>query len=128
MARRTNEFLSTEVMITHDHASLTATTSVDIFKADRKMRVLRARYNNPTGLAQNANAFAITLSKTGSAVVASGIDSASAAIPAGTFPALTVAAGAASILNPGDVLSFVATETGTATLPAGRLQVELAYV
>lgn len=130
MGRRPNEFFSTEYTVSYDHAALTATTTVDVFKATKRTRVLRAQYGNAAGLAvSGANSFALTLSKTGSVDVAAGANTATTAIPAGGFTALTMSAVAgATVLEPGDVLSFVATETGTATLPAGRLLVELAPV
>lgn len=130
MARRSNEFLSTESWYPYTHAALTATTSEEVFKATRRMRVLGASYGNATGLAQSGtNSFALSLVKTGGVTVATGANTASVAIPAGGFTAMSMSAvNGAVILEPGDVLSFVATETGTATLPAGRLNIELAYV
>lgn len=130
MARRKNEFLSTEYVVPYDHAALTATTSVEVFKATKRTRVVSAQYGNATGLAASgSNSFALTLSKTGAVAVAAGANTATTAIPAGGFTALTMSAVAgATVLEPGDVLSFVATETGTATLPVGRLLVELAPV
>lgn len=130
MARRKNEFLSTESPYPYAHAALTANLSEEMFKATRRMRVVSANYGNATGLAQSgSNSFAISLVKTGGVTVATGANTATTAIPAGGFTALTMSAVAgATVLEPGDVLSFVATETGTANLPAGRLNVELAYV
>ena len=125
-----NEYFSTEYTVPFDHAALTATTSVEFFKATKRTRVVRAYYGNATGLAASGtNSFALTLSKTGSVVVATGANTATTAIPAGGFTAMSMSTVAgAVVLEPGDVLSFVATETGTATLPPGRLQVDLAPV
>lgn len=130
MARRRNEFLSTESPYPYAHGALTANLSEEMFKATRRMRVVSASYGNATGLAQSgSNSFALSLVKTGGVTVATGANTATVAIPAGGFTAMSLSAvNGAVILEPGDILSFVATETGTATLPAGRLNVELAYV
>ncbi|MGL4443642.1 MAG: hypothetical protein ACRCU1_08455 [Alsobacter sp.] len=130
MARRNNEFLATESPYPYAHAALTATLSEELFKATRRIRVVSASYGNATGLAQSgSNSFAISLVKTGAVAVATGANTATTAIPAGGFTAMTLSTvNGAVVLEPGEILSFVATETGAATLPAGRLNVELAYV
>lgn len=118
--------------LAYDHAALTATTTVKLYKvpAGRRLRIDRCSYINPTGLAENAsNAFAITV-QNASTVVASGIDTDSDEagdnnLAADTFVELTLSATDASrVLAAADVLSVVFTEDGTATLPAGRLVVE----
>lgn len=125
MARRPNEFLSTEVVLPHDHASLSATLTFELGVARRPMRVVSASYGNATGLAQSgSNYFVITLKK-GAATLLTVADSSTTAIAAGGF---TTAVPATPIrLEAGDVLSVAYTRTGTATLPVGRLLVELAY-
>lgn len=130
MPRRQNEFLSTESPYPYSHASLTATLVEELLKVTRRMRVVRVSYGNATGLAVNAsNFFALTLVKTGSVVVATGASTATVAIPAGGFTSMVLSTvGGALFLEAGETLSFSATRTGTATLPAGRLNVELAYV
>ena len=125
-----NDGNSTQAPYPYAHASLTASLTEEIFRAPADMRVVSAWYGNPTGLAQSGtNSFALSLVKTGGVTVATGANTATVAIPAGGFTAMSLSAVAgATIIKRGEVLSFVATETGTATLPAGRLNIELAYV
>lgn len=127
--RRKNEFLQERIVVTFDHAALTATTTDKFFTAPWKCRVASVTYNNKAGLAQSgSNSFALEV-KNGSTVVANGIDTATTALAADTPTALTLSATDANLVIAADAsLSFVATETGTATLPAGRLQVELVRV
>jgi hypothetical protein len=115
------------VVIQYDHGSLTATTTVKryVVPAGRQLVVDFVHYHNITGLAENAsNAFALTV-QNGSTVVANGIDTDSDeagtnTLPADTTVAMTVVTAAgANVLAAGDTLSFVFTEDGTATLPAG---------
>lgn len=124
--RRPNELLQERIVVTFDHAALTSTTTDKVYRAHRACRVVSAHYLNKTGLAQSgSNSFSLEL-KNGSTVVASGINTATTAIAADTYTALTLSTTDANrVLAAGDALSFAATETGTATLPAGRLQVEL---
>lgn len=128
--RRPNEFFQDIYTVSFDHAQLTSTTTTKVYQAPPtggQRRVKSVRYVNPTGLAQSgSNSFAITLQK-GVTAVANGIDTATVAIPADTFIGMTVV-DAAAVLDPLDVLSVVATETGTATLPPGRLVIELITV
>ena len=126
--RRPNEFLQERIAVPFDHAALSATSTDKFYQvpAGRKARVVSVKYINKTGLAQNgANSFALQL-KNGSTVMADGVDTATTAITADTFTALTLSSTFANLLMAaGDVLSAVATKTGTQTLPAGRWVVEL---
>lgn len=120
------------VVLTFDHAQLTANSTVKLFKvpAGKHLVVDGVDYINPTGLAENAsNAFALTV-QNASTVVANGIDTdsdepgADNGIAADTFIAMTVVtASGANVLDGGEILSAVFTEDGTATLPAGRFVV-----
>jgi hypothetical protein len=122
-----------KVVISYDHPQVTATTTWKIFKAKgRPFRIDSVRYINPTGLAADAtNVFAGTL-KNGSTVMATIFDTDSdtgAALAADTFVDGTLSATQANrVLAADDVLSLVATEGGTATLPAGRVVVEGRYI
>lgn len=136
MPKRANDFLQESVVLSFDHADLTSDTTSKFFKvpAGRKLRVTKVEYINPTGLAEHAsNFFALSL-KNGSTVMAGPLSTDSAGsgdngIVADTFTELTLSATEANrIASAGDVLSFLADETGTATLPAGRLVVHATYV
>lgn len=229
--RRPNEFLQERLVVTFDHAALTAGLGAKIAQPSQMVRVKGAKYINPTGLAaDNTNNFAVDLRRCGAAdalvfadatfttthgtetvnitghglqtgdgpfrmtnaggalpagyaaatdyyairtgantlqlaasralafagtavaitddgtgthtlsdtastrrpvVVASGVntdgDGGGVTLAADTFVALTLSATDANlVLAAGDDLLFVATEGGTATLPAGRMVVELA--
>lgn len=136
-ALRDNDRFPREINVPYAHPSLTATTTSKFWRCPTgfRARVIGADYLNPTGLAEDAsNAFAITL-QNGSTVVADGIDTdsdeagADNSLPADTFVALTLSATDADrVLAAGDVLSVVFTEDGTATLPAGLLNVRILLV
>jgi len=121
------------VVLTYDHAALTATTTVKLYKVPpgRTLRIDRVSYINPTGLVGDAtNAFAGAV-KNGSTIVADLFATDTDAVPAGATLAVdTFVEGVLAdvdsrrVLAAADILSFVATETGTATLPAGHLVVE----
>lgn len=131
MNRRPIKSEAERISFAYDHGALTANTTVKLFKAPagRKFRVDRALYINVTGLAEDtANNFAIQL-KNGATVVANIANTDSdldpdvgASIAANTFvegvPTST------NVLAAADELSLVFTETGTATLPAGRIYIE----
>lgn len=138
MARRKNDLLQERISISLPIASTNATKTTKLWKAPRKCVVTDVRYLNETGLAENAtNAFNAKLVKTGGTTVATLFDTDSdlvpdtgASLPANTFVtgALASNSSGARVLAAGDELSFVATLTGTATLPAGQIQIELLYL
>lgn len=117
--------------MTFDHAALTATTTSKLWKcpAGRSFVIERASYVNPTGLVGDiTNNFLGELRK-GATVMATlfntDTDADGATLDVDTFVEGTLSATAANKwLAAGDVLAFVATEGGTATLPAGRLVIE----
>lgn len=122
-----NQKYPERVIIQYDHGALTQTTTVKRYKvpAGKRLVVDSVDYHNITGLAENAsNAFALTV-QNGSTVVANGIDTDSDEAGTNTLPADTTVAmnvvttAGANVLAAGDTLSFVFTEDGTATLPAG---------
>lgn len=117
-----------------DHAAMTADVTTKLVKFGRRARLVGVRYVNPTGLAaDNANAFRVSL--------LSGADEAAMLFntdgdddPAGaSLPANTWVEGALSptdsyrVFEAGDELDLVFDEDGTATLPAGHLQIDLIY-
>lgn len=132
MSNRLNDPDTERVVMTFDHAALTATTTTKLWKVPtgRRFKVERASYINPTGLVgDGTNAFMGEV-KNGSTVVATLFntdtgDAGGASLAADTFVEGTLSATAANLwLAAGDILSAVLTEDGTATLPAGRLVIE----
>lgn len=106
-------------------------TLAEIFKAKRQFLVEQVRYVNPTGLAADAsNHFDIQV-KNGATVVANwstetGEEGALTADLHVDLSLSTVAG--ALLLDVDDVLSLNLAETGTQTLPAGRIQIEGRYI
>lgn len=109
-----------------EHAALTATTTIKLFKATKRCRVDRVDYINPTGLAgHGTDAFAGAV-KNSSTVVCSLFntdtgDAGGASLAADTFVTGTNGTAANRTLAKDDVLSAVFTMDGTATLPAGTV-------
>ncbi len=132
--RRPNDFEAEKFTLSYDHAALTGTTTVKLYKVPtgRTLRVDRVSYINPTGLVEDtANNFAGAV-KNGSTVVASLFNTDSdldpdtgASLAADTFVEGTLSAtDSERVLVAADILSVVFTETGTATLPIGHLVIE----
>lgn len=134
--KRTNEFLQERVVLSFDHPSVTATTAWKFFKvpAGRTLKIDAVEYLNPTGLAEDAsNNFALAVKA--DAVVVGSLNTDSdldpdigASIAANTFTTMTPGTAAESVAAAGAELSLTATETGTATLPAGRVIVHARYI
>lgn len=120
------------------HAQVTGDTTLQLWLADARCRVLGAQYLNVTGLAEDTtNVFAIKVVKDDGAtpvIVASwssdsDLLAASASIPVDTILPLTLTeTDLDRILEPGNWLELLLDEGGAATLPAGSLMVKLAYV
>ena len=129
--RRENLYLQERGVLNHAHAQLTATATELAFKPIRDFLVERILYVNETGLVQDAVNFFKLEAKNGVVSVAewSTEIGAEGTIAASTFVTLTpsIAAGALH-LAADDVLSLVFTEDGTATLPAGKFQIEGRYL
>lgn len=118
--------------VTVEHAQVTADTTIKFLKlpSDQgRLRITRVDYYNQTGLAADAsNTFKVQL-KAGSTLIAewdttTGQDG---AITADTFLSLPLESGA-TIVDASSVLSLVLDETGTQTLPAGRLTVHGEFI
>lgn len=133
MANRPPNFAAAErVTMTFDHPAVTADTTWKFWKcpAGRSFLVERASYINVTGLAGDpTDAFAGYL-KNGSVVMATLFntdtgDSGGASLAANTFVEGTLSSTMSERwLAAADVLSMLADEDGTSSLPAGRLVVE----
>ncbi len=113
---------------TFEHIQVTATTTVKKFKnkTGRQIKITSVQYLNVTGLAADAsNTFVIAL-KQGSVVVADWDTTTGqeGTVTADTHMNMTLSSTAADlIIEIDEILSVVLTETGTATLPAGQLEV-----
>ena len=133
MPRRPDDVRAEKWTYTFAHPSLTATTTYKLYKVPtgRTLRLDRASYVNPTGLVGDpTNAFAGTV-QNASTVAATVFNTDTNDAPAGVTLAVdTFVEGTLSstdsqlIFNAGDIVSFVLTEDGTATLPAGQLVLE----
>lgn len=126
-----NHFEPQRLVLSYDHDAVTANTTVKLFQvpAGRKFVVERAKYVNPTGLVGDiTNAFAGTVQNAATVMATlfnTDTDAGGATLAADTFVDGTLSATAADRwLDADEVLSLVLTETGTATLPAGRLVIE----
>jgi hypothetical protein len=114
------------VIIPYDHIQVTADTTIKLFTvpAGKKLRLLKAEYVNPTGLAQDAtNYFTIKVLK-GATVMASWstLTGAQGTIAADTFVDLVNSATDADLVaDAAAVISLFLDETAAATLPAGRI-------
>lgn len=130
MTRDKNELLAERVQLGPiDHIQVTADTVVKLWTvpAGRKFRLRRAVYINPTGLAADpTNYFDVEVLK-GATVMAkwSTLTGSDGALVADTPTTLALSATDASrVAAAGDVISLSLNETGTATLPAGRIVIE----
>lgn len=123
-----SEYQHRAALFAQEHAAVTADTLARLAQipAGMKFRVDSVQYVNPTGLAQDAaNYFVIELLK-GATIAASWSTQTGAqgSIAADTFVTLVKSATDADLVFAGgDVMSMNLNETGTATLPAGRLVV-----
>lgn len=134
--RRANKTLQERVVIGPvDHAAATADTTTKMWNAPRPCVVERVLYVNPTGLAEHASAFfAVKLLKGSTVVASKSTDSATTAgddgIAADTFTELALSATPADIVfAAGDEMKlFLDRGAAAATLPAGRIVVEVRYL
>jgi hypothetical protein len=114
---------ASELVLVADHAEVTADTTIKLYKVPtaRKLRVRKVEYVNPTGLAADGSNYFVVAAKNGSTVIASK-SSAAAEFAADTVTELTQSATDSDmVLDADEELSLSLDETGTATLPAGKL-------
>lgn len=130
MARRPNLFESERVSLSYDNASISATTTVRMYKvpAGRTFRLDRASHVNPTGLAANASNYFTATVKNAATVantVFNTITVTGAALVADTYAeGVPSATDANLVFQAGDVVSLIFTLTGTQTLPVGHTVIE----
>ena len=123
---------SDEQQIVVDHPQVTADTTTKEWKnrSDRYFLIESARYVNPTGLAQDAsNTF--NLKVLNAAAVAANWDTTTGqqgTIAADTFVDFVNGSEANRLVAPDGIVSLFLDETGTATLPAGKLIIHGRYV
>lgn len=132
--KRPNEFLQERAPAPYTHGALTATTADKYFRVPRKARLERVTYFNKTGLAASATDYFAIQIKNGSTVCASWSTQTTGAggqgeLVADTPTTVPLSATATNLIfAAGDIVSFAAVETGTATLPAGHIVAELLYL
>jgi hypothetical protein len=131
--RRNNEFLSERVVISYDHAQVTADTTLQVHKASRALVIDKAYYVSEIGLAAHAtNFFNIKLENATGSVLAANWSTETGeegTIAAATFVELDLSTVAGALtLAAGDVLELILDEGGTATLEPGRIQIEGRYI
>lgn len=131
MPRRPNLVEAEKFTLLKEHAEVTATTAIKVYKvpAGRTLRLDRATYVNVTGLAgDGTNAFAGTVQN--DATVAATLfntdtgDAGGATLAADTIVQATLATDANLVFAADAIVSLVLTEDGTATLPAGTVVLE----
>lgn len=121
-------------LLAFDHVQVTADTTIKLFKVPdgKSLRIDGVDYVNPTGLAADAsNHFNLKILKGASTVMAnwSTETGQQGEIAADTFVAMTLSATDANLVAAGaDVISLFLDETGTQTLPAGRVVIRGRYV
>lgn len=133
LGRIPNNKFEEKMVMTYDHAALTSTTTVKLWKcpAGKSFVLDRASYINPTGLAEDTtNTFKGEV-KQGSVVMAtlfatdSDLAGADNSLAADTFVEGTLSSTASDLwVDATELISIVFTEGGAATLPAGRLVLE----
>ncbi len=133
-----------EIVLTYDHAAVVETDlTVQLFKvpAGKKLKIDSVDYINPTGLAAHADNFFFLSVNNGADKAAgwltdddattTGINGGAdeGSIPADEFVAFTLNSDKTKLIfEAGEVLSLVLDESGTQTLPAGRLIVHARYL
>jgi hypothetical protein len=137
MARFAQSDYQERIVVSYDHPSVTADATYKMWKAPRACYVASVQYINVTGLAEaTVNAFAGSILNDAT-VVATIFDTdsdeagADNGLAANTFvDGVVVTAAGANVLAAGDVLSLFLDEdaAGAATLPAGRVLVEIVYL
>jgi hypothetical protein len=117
-----------QITLTYDHAQVTADTTVKLYKvpAGKKLRVVGVDYINPTGLAEDAaNYFNIKVLKDATVMASWSTETGQqGTIAADTFVALANSATDADLVAAAAaIIALFLDETGTATLPAGRVAI-----
>lgn len=112
-----------------DNASITADETVVLDAPPKRFYVEGARYYNATGLAAHADNYFDIKVLIGATVAAnwSTQTGEEGALTAATFMTLDNAAAASRQGDAGDQIKAFFDETGTATLPAGRLVIDCVY-
>lgn len=134
-ARRDNAYFKELVVLSCDHGEAAdADLAVKFHKCLRSFKIEKVQYINPTGLAAHNSNHAVISLKKGSTIMASwntdgDAVGAEGAIAADTFINLTLSATPANLTAAADdVLTLSVDESGTTTVPPGKLVVFGRYV
>lgn len=128
MTRRSNDYLQERLVLPYEHAAVTADTTIKLWSPDRRFRIDRVWYNNPTGLAADGTNF-FNLKILNDAAVAANWSTETGeegGLTANTPVEFTVST--SNVVEAGDVISLFLDEDATASLPAGRLVIEGRYL
>lgn len=127
--RRKDRYRSEKITLSYDPASTAATFANILYTvpAGRRLRITRVMYNNPTGLAGNvSNFYVIQILNAALQAFSWSTSTAGQSTLTANTPVEFVknATDANAVLPAGTSLSYNATLTGAATLPAGRVVIE----
>ena len=133
VARRKNSLFQERLTFSVSNASTAASTAEKFWTVPtgRSLRLDGAWYNNPTGLAADANNYFTITVKKGSTVMAtwSTQTTGNGALVADTPVTLVLSAtDSDTVAAAGDVISVSFAKSGTQTLPAGRLTMNFRLV
>ena len=117
-------------VLSYDHGSVTADTTIKLFKLRKRFIIDKVQLINVTGLTQDASNF-FNVKVLIAAVLAANWSTETGeegTLTANTFKEMSNAAVTARVGALDAEISLVLDETGTATLPAGRIQIEGRYI
>ena len=119
-----------DFVLSYDHGSVTADTTIKLFKLRKRFIIDKVQLINVTGLTQDASNF-FNVKVLIAAVLAANWSTETGeegTLTANTFKEMSNAAATARVGALDAEISLVLDETGTATLPAGRIQIEGRYI
>lgn len=129
--RKKNDKYQEPVFFAYDHAQLTADTEIKLLKCDRPFRLDKVEIVNPTGLAVDAANFynikILNVTQTDKVMANWSTETGQeGALVADAYA--TMAQAADPTAAKGDEISVLFDETGTQTLPPGRLHFHGRYL
>ncbi len=129
--KRPNQFEQDRFVLAFENGSLTADTDAPLMEASRRFRINKAKYINPTGLAEDpADYFDIQVKNEALVILNWSTQTGEeGTLAAGTWVTLSDPDDTTRLVfESGEELSLTFDETGDTTLPAGRLVLECSYL